>query len=410
MVYNSNQSKLEKKLVEAKLKLDFIKLEVCNNRLRLRCRKQGFNFTKYVAPYTLEGIESALSLAKEIESDIYRRVFDPTLIKYGLAKETTPKLTEITHLPVNLEPTLKEIWEIYKTSKSGSVAPRTKEAQWNAIDSFFLWLPPECLVLVNADKLLAKLRTKYSDGSLKPKLITLNAAVNLSIKLGKPIKQNTISPLLELLVLPPKKEIQAYSSKEIAVILAAFYNGRFDSSSSVISSSYYAGFVEFRFLTGCRPSEAIALTWSDIKLDNDKCQVVFSKRVAGKKDKSVQAGTKNGVAARVFPGNRQLRELIDSLPRIPNQLDLVFPSHRTKSVIDTHNFNNRWWQPIVNELVRLGELPLYLPFYDCRHCFITHMVRQGVDLATAAAVSGNSSETILANYLASNKELELPEI
>ena len=409
MVYNSNQSKLEKKLVEAKLKLDFIKLEVCNNRLRLRCRKQGFNFTKYVAPYTLEGIESALSLAKEIESDIYRRVFDSSLVKYGLAKETTPKLTEVVNLPVNLEPTLKEIWEIYKTSKSSSVAPRTKEAQWNAIDSFFLWLPSECLTLANADKLLAKLRTKYSDGTLKPKLITLNAAVNLSIKLGKPIRQNTISPLLDLLV-TPKREIKAYSSKEIVSILNAFYTGRFDSSSSVISSSYYAGFVEFRFLTGCRPSEAIALTWSDIKLEDEKCKIIFSKRIAGVRDKSIQAGTKNGVAARVFPGNKQLRELIDSLDRIPNEGNLVFPSPRTKSVIDTQNFNLRWWKPIVDELVRLGELPFYLPFYSTRHTFITHMVRQGVDLATAAAVSGNSSETILANYLASNKEVELPEI
>ena len=410
MVYNSNQSKLEKKLTEARLKLSIVKLDVNNNRLRLRCRQTGITFSKHVAPYTLEGIESALNLAKEIESDIYRRVFDSSLVKYGLAKETTPKLTEVVNLPVNLEPTLKEIWDTYKTSKASSVAPRTKEADWSTIDSWFIWLPPECLVLVNADKLLAKLRTKYSDGSLKTRLRTLNAAVNLSIKLGKPIKQNTISPLLELLVLPPKKEIQAYSSKEIAVILAAFYNGRFDKDSSNVSSSYYAGFVEFRFLTGCRPSEAIALTWSDIKLDNDKCQVVFSKRVAGKKDKSVQAGTKNGVAARVFPGNRQLRELIDSLPRIPNQLDLVFPSHRSKGVIDTHNFNNRWWQPIVNELVRLGELPFYLPFYDCRHCFITHMVRQGIDPATVGSISGNSSETILANYLASNKEVELPEI
>ena len=409
MVYNSNQSKLEKKLTEAKLKLDFLKLEVCNNRLRLRCRKQGTDFTKYVAPYTIEGIESALSIAKVIESDIYRRVFDSSLVKYGLAKETTPKLTEVVNLPVNLEPTLKEIWDTYKLAKASSVAPRTKEVNWYPIDNWFIWLPKECQILANADKLLQTLRGKYKDTTLKPLLVTLSAAVNLSIRLGKPIKSNTIAALLELLV-TPKKEIQAYSSKEIAVILAAFYKGRFDKDSSVVSSSYYAGFVEFRFLTGCRPSEAIALTWSDIKLEGDRCQVVFSKRVAGMKDKSVQAGTKNGVAARVFPGNKQLKELIDNLPRIPNEGNLVFPSHRSKKVIDTHNFNNRWWQPIINELVKLGELPFYLPFYDCRHTFITHMIRQGIDIASLGAISGNSSETILANYLASNKDITLPEI
>jgi len=410
MVYNSNQNKLEKKLVEAKLKLSIVKLDVNNNRLRLRCRQAGIAFSKHVAPYTLEGIESALNLAKEIESDIYRRVFDPSLVKYGLAKETTPKLTEITHLPVNLEPTLKEIWETYKLAKANSVAPRTREADWTPIDNWFIWLPKECLILANADKLLAKLRTKHSDGSLKTRLRTLSAAVNLSIKLGKPIRQNTIAALLELLVLPPKKEIRSYSSKEIATILKAFYDGRFDKDSSVVSSSYYAGFVEFRFLTGCRPSEAIALTWSDIKLDGDKCQVIFSKRVAGVRDKSIQAGTKNGVAARVFPGNRQLRELIDSLDRIPNEGNLVFPSQRSKGIIDQHNFVNNWWQPIIKELVRLGELPFYLPFYDCRHTFITHMVREGVDLATTARVAGNSIPTVINNYLASNENIELPEI
>lgn len=410
MVYNSNQSKLEKKLVEAKLKLSIVKLDVNNNRVRLRCRQTGITFSKHVAPYTLEGIDSALSIAKEIESDIYRRVFDPTLVKYGLAKETTPKLTEIVNLPLNLEPNLKEIWDTYKAAKANSVAPITKETDWAAIDNCFVWLPSECLILTNADKLLAALRRKYSDGSLRTKLRTLNAAVNLSIKLGKPIKQNTIAGLLDLLVLPPKKEIRAYSSKEITVILQAFYDGRFDKDSSVVSSAYYAGFVAFRFLTGCRPSEAIALTWDDIKLDNDKCQIIFSKRVAGMKDKSVQAGTKNGVAARIFPGNRQLRELIDSLDRIPNEKNLVFPSPKSKSVIDTHNFNNRWWQPIIKKLVELGELPFYLPFYDCRHTFITHMVRQGIDIASLGAISGNSSETILANYLASNKDITLPEI
>ncbi|MBD2148357.1 tyrosine-type recombinase/integrase [Sphaerospermopsis sp. FACHB-1194] len=381
-----------------------------NYRLRLRARSREINFEKHTYPLTKQGLKATIKIAQEIETDFFRGCFDTTLVKYGLAKPNAPKLTQITTLPINNEPDLKEIWENYKAIKTNSVAPRTKETYWTTIDSWLDNCPKKCLILSNADKLLAWLRTKHKDGGIKYPLRTLSAAVNLAIKLNKLKSANPLPALEETLKTTPKKKIQAYSKEEIKTIIETFKSGRFDKESSNVSSAYYAGLVEFRFLTGCRPSECIALTWDDIKWNGDKCQIVFNKRVAGRKDRSVQHGTKNGVDARIFPCNQQLKNLIKQLPKKDNPENLIFPSFRSNSYINQKDFNSDWWKPIVSKLVELGEVREYLPFYDQRHSFITHTIRSGVDIKTTGTISGNSTHTIINSYLASNDSIELPEI
>lgn len=376
-----------------------------NHRLRLRARSREISFEKYTFPLTKQGLKATIKIAHEIETDFFRGCFDPSLIKYGLAKKSDPKLTEITTLPINNEPDLKEIWENYKALKPDT-PKSTIRAKWQPIDKWLSKCPKECLNLANADKLLAWLRSQnLSDGYLEPSLRTLRSAVNLSIKLGKTKASNTIAALIPLLEIDDRN-IQIYTKTEAKMILAAFKSGRYDNDASAYSSTYYADFVEFRIRTGCRPSEAIALTWEDIKINGDKMQIIFNKRyVTGQ----LQQGTKNGISARIFPCNKGMIDFINNLPKIPNDKNLVFPSYMGL-YLDLANFNRRYWQPIVRSLALSKAISKELNFYDLRHSFITWLVRDGIDIKTIATICGNSPETIMKFYLASNDSIELPEI
>ncbi|MFM6003214.1 MAG: tyrosine-type recombinase/integrase, partial [Sphaerospermopsis kisseleviana] len=167
----------------------------------------------------------------------------------------------------------------------------------------------------------------------------------------------------------------------------------------------YANLVEFRFLTGCRPSEAIALTWDDIHDTGDKIQIIFDKRYSYGE---LLSGTKNGIHARIFPCNKQLTNFIRSLPKIPNENNLVFPAYEG-GYITSGNFSNIW-RKYISKLVSLGFVKEFLPWYDERHTFTTHIARSGHDLKTISSVVGNSPKTLIDNYLATNNEIELPEI
>ncbi|MBD2295256.1 site-specific integrase [Anabaena sphaerica FACHB-251] len=394
-------SKLQKALERANQKLDILKIEVDKSRLRIRCRKRDISFCKYTHASTLDGLEATTAICKEIESDYYRGNFDNTLVKYGLAKESTPKLTEIITLPS--EPNLMEIWESYKALKP-EPPKSTYNNRWIPVDRWLSECPSECLVISNADRLLAWLRSKYSDGYIHTPLSTIRTAVNLSIKLGKLKSGNPFSTLLSILEVD-SRSIQIYSKNEAKTILEAFKDGRFDKDKSAYSSAFYSGYVEFRIRTGCRPSEAIALTWNDIKFGNEKVSIIFNKRYSSGQ---LLQGTKNGVDARIFPCNKQMIEFLGLLPETPNDNNLVFPSYEG-TYIDQHNFHNRYWNPIVNKLFTQKLISKELTFYDLRHSFITWMLRDGVDIKTIATIVGNSPETIMKYYLASNDDIELPE-
>jgi integrase len=399
-------SKLERKLAQANASVKPLKIEVEKGRLRIRVRRKDINFTKYTFDYSDSGINATVSICQEILVDYYRGNFDSTLVKYGLVKPDTPKLTEVISLPVsdNSEPNLLEIWDAYKALKQDT-AKVSKSNCWTYIDRWLADCPPECLLLCNTDKLLTWLRTKYADGTLRSKFILLRAAINLAIKLGKPIKNNPMGTLIALLEIDGKN-IQIYSKSEAKIILQAFRDGRFDNDNSAYTSAYYAQFVEFRIRTGCRPSEAIALTWDDIKDNGDKMQIVFNKRYTSGQ---LLKGTKNGVDARIFPCNKQMIEFIRSLPTIPNENNLVFPAYRG-GYINGSKFFNSYWQPIIKSLFDIKAISKELAFYDLRHSFITWLVRDGIDIKTIATICGNSPETIMKYYLATNNDIELPEI
>lgn len=368
--------------------------------IRIRFTYQGQRKGWTIGKYSNDVLLAAIATADLINSDIAFRRFDETEVKYGNPK-AAKQYAEVLVLPVEKakEWDLKDCWEFYKECKIN--APKiAKEKNWKPIDSWLNECPSECLDLDNANKFINWLLTKYSQGTIDTRLRTIKAAINYAIEQGQLNRKNPFIKLSQELRVPKKKEIKSFDLDEARIIIDAFRTGRFDSKHTSISSAHYADFVEFRFLTGCRPSEAIALTWKDIHFENNRTKIVISKRYSCGE---LLIGTKNKVDARIFNCNGQLTEFLKHLEPIPNEHNLLFPSPYRK-YIDDHNFCRRWWKPIVTKLVELGEVKEYLPWYDVRHTFGTQSLRHGTDLQTLSSIMGNSPETLTKHYLAPNDD------
>jgi integrase len=91
------------------------------------------------------------------------------------------------------------------------------------------------------------------------------------------------------------------------------------------------------------------------------------------------------------------------------KINLMFPSVELVYV-NQGNWRSRYWKPVVDGLVKQGKVDKYLKPYCLRHSFITRLIREGVDIATVASLSGNGSKVILDKYLASKKDFDLPEL
>ncbi|MBF2056264.1 MAG: tyrosine-type recombinase/integrase [Cyanobacterium sp. T60_A2020_053] len=379
-----------------------LKVSIDNNNgtIRLRFTYQGKRESisyplNYFDP---QSQQIAIAKATEIHNDIYLyQKYDETKEKYQLK----PKL--IKHDFGQKELTLREIWEFYKELKRDDIAVTTKKNNWSKIDKTL----SENLTVDEVADYVILLLSKYAKTTTKRLLQDLSASIGLAISFGKFKGDNHVIKIIESLGVHKKKTIKSFTQEEVTVILNAFKYDQYLPEKALYNYSYYYNFVAFRFLTGTRPSEAIAVTCNDIFKKAGKTWLRINKRYVGGE---IVMGTKNGVDIRMFPVNDQLKDLIESIPKIDNPNNLLFPSI-TKTYIDRKNFSTRIWKPLILQLVNQGLVKEYLTFYDVRHTFITHLCRSGkADLQTIANIVGNSVPTLIRNYLAVDESLELPEL
>jgi integrase len=160
-------------------------------------------------------------------------------------------------------------------------------------------------------------------------------------------------------------------------------------------------YVKFLFHTGCRPEEAIALKWKHV----EKNRIYICEAVAT--DVRIRKTTKTDTP-RYFPINEELRAVFDAVrPENPDPNALVFPARRGKE-IDTHNFLNRVWRPVVEKLVEAGKVKEYLPQYNCRHTFITLCLESGIISRRVADWCGTSVAVIEEHYAGVIAHIQVP--
>ncbi|MEO0849582.1 MAG: tyrosine-type recombinase/integrase [Cyanobacteria bacterium J06648_1] len=384
---------------ERKAKIGIVSLSASRDnsiKLRFTYPKKKRNDLN-VSTNTDEGWINALRIAQTINADIELGQFDSTLARYSNRRSQALEIA-------SRQPNLLDLWETYKETSKTRVAATTIKKHWVQYERHYLGRTPKKLLeLDKASEFVGHLLSRYSSGSILPVFSNcLNPSVNLAVKTGK-IERNVYAAIP--IEKRSKKAIEAYEAHEVKAIVGAFYSDEYVKPSSVYPHSYYAPMIDFISLVGCRPSECHALTWNDIKQKNDRLYIRFNKAYS----QGILLPHTKTHETRLFPVNKQLKTLINTMATVENKHNLIFPSV-SLGYVNQKTFNRRYWKVIVQGLIDDGVLEKALRSYSLRHSFITRLIREGFDIATVARLSGNSTEMICKHYLASKEQFEVPEL
>ena len=159
---------------------------------------------------------------------------------------------------------------------------------------------------------------------------------------------------------------------------------------------YYA----FPFLAGTRPSEQLGLLWQDVDFE---ANVIHIRRILERDGRSAEM-TKTIAGTRDIPMAPLLREMLMAwrlrCPRLKGELHRVFPGPGRRQLwlmprtggggpLLYWNFLKRYWQPAF----RKAALPYVTP-HSARHCFISTMQAQGVEVGLVAKLAGHANPTV----------------
>jgi len=176
----------------------------------------------------------------------------------------------------------------------------------------------------------------------------------------------------------PQREPDPYTEEERDAILA-FYRAK--------RPHWAYAFVFFRFWTGCRPSEATAVKWGSVDLQNGKAVIALSRHLGE------ENATKTGASRRTITLLPNVVELLKSIVPLrvePNRH--VFTDGQGKP-IDQSEFNRYSFQAALRVLELRPR-----PFYNLRHTFISVALTLGSNQKWIAEQTGNSVAMIEEHY------------
>ncbi|BAZ37727.1 phage integrase [Calothrix sp. NIES-4101] len=332
--------------------------------------------------------------ARQIELDILCNNFDVTLEKY---KPQSQQVEFTTTSENKTHASLADLWDSYTEYKRSSLSPSTLAKDYHKIYRCInVNLPVRSL-----DKAIAIrdwLVANKSPLSAKKILTQFSACCDWAVRSGL-IGENPFEGMASDIKVPKgdreETDINPFSLEERDRIIAAFQENRY--------YKHYATLIEFLFITGCRPSEAVALQWKHVAIDFtvlrfEQAVVISSSGLTCKPGLKTQK-------KRVFPINQRLAGLLRSIKPVGVSDDgKVFPSPDGKW-IDVHNLSRRAWKTVLASLDGVK----YRKLYQTRHTFITMALKNGVDVKDVATMVGNSPEIIYRHYAGQSRELVLPE-
>ena len=335
--------------------------------------------------HTPVNIKAAQRICHQIELDILSGNFDRNFTKYRLTVSPAPRKPPKLYL--------YDFWKLYREYQLDRISPTTIKSEFNTIDKL---LKVDTRIEWENVKELQRIATeRYSSRTCVNCWKWLRACINWCIESGTlEARHNPFSTI-------PREWKQKKNSQGSLVFTAEEREAIVDAF-SVDTEKVYLHFVRFLFATGCRPEEAIALQWNDIKNDCILINKCYSKGI-------LRQETKTKVNRKI-PLNNTIRDLLSNQRElnISSKVSLVFPSKRG-TYIDLSNFGVRHWKPIVTELVATGRISEYLSTYHCRHTFISECLHKGIPIQQVAKWVGNSPEIIWRNYAGITKEYSIPD-
>ncbi len=379
-----------------------VQIKNSNDRLQLVFRFGGKRYYFSLGlPDTKVNRKAAEAKAKLIESDIAYDRFDPTLAKYKPQVQVEPVMSK-----EESGFSLITLWEKYTDFKSTQVAASTIARDYSKIAKRIAKLPSklESASSLNGVEIRDYLLKTYSSEVARRTLVQLNAASKWGVKSGL-LESNPFEGLpSDIKKTHRDTSCEIFTQEERDEILLALKSNTYCPTAAHDKHSYYLPYVQFMFLTGTRPEEAIALEWKDVAPDLSLITI----REALPSDVRIRGTTKTR-KTREFPCNEQLQALLAFIkPQQISPNQYVLPGPRG-GMLDSHNFLNRVWKPIVEGLVKEGKVRRYLPQYNIRHSVATWMLKT-LSVQDVAKVLGNSPQVIYQNYAGANQSLVIPQL
>lgn len=363
-----------------------ITLERFNDSLRLRWMLERKSYSLTPSKDTKEGLKIARAKAQAIDSDIALGSFDPTLEKYGKAKRTN--LYVVPDQPV--ETKLRELWDKFLADKLLHLKPKTQDeyANFSALldklgdDLMFDALSTKQALLrlttVDQTRRMLMYLSACCKWAVRHKLIQDNPFEGMASELPK--RQSATDPVGD-----------SFTEQERDAVIAAFRND----CRPGMNYSHYADIVEFWFLTGCRPSEAIGLSWDNVA--DDCYSVTFNGSISTIKGKQVfSKGSKNNKSRTIAISSRAAEILLSRKTDSTNPTDLVFPSPKSNA-INYPNFQSKIWGKVVDP-IKPNTTP-----YNCRDTFINMQLFRGISSTVIAKWCDTSTQQIDCAYADSIK-------
>ncbi|MGB3296405.1 MAG: tyrosine-type recombinase/integrase [Phormidesmis sp.] len=343
--------------------------------------------------------------AKQIELDILSGNFDETLAKYQPQVAIPDDEPEAIAEKELAGPDLSELWEKFVEYKRPQCSPNTMHFVYGTYSNYLDRLPT--YDLERAAEIRDFAVNTFPIESCKRFVVRLNACCKWACQSGL-ISENPFEGMAQEIKPPKAKrkseegDIFPFTVAEREAIIEALRANTFCNKHSAFKHEHYAGYVEFLFLTGCRPSEAIALQWKNVS--RDYSTVSFERAsISTASGRKMRDGLKTQDRRR-FPCNAKLKALLSSIKPERYSLEgLVFPGFSGK-VLNTASFRKTVWKPV---LAGLGVE--YRKPYQTRHTFITLALEHGLDAKDVAKLVGNSAEVIYRHYAASKREVSVPE-
>ncbi|WP_013321086.1 Arm DNA-binding domain-containing protein [Gloeothece verrucosa] len=376
-------------------------LKISNNRIQLVFTVAGQrHYLSTGLADTPTNRKVAARKAALIEDDIFKEKFDPTLEKY----KPQSKLTTVTPIftPDDEPPKtpLLDLWTQYTEFQRKHLEETTILRDYGKIEKRIRKFPKQ--FLEDAINIQTYLLKNYSTEVTKRTLKHLSACCNWAMR-KRLIAENPFKELAKEIKTKKTSQVsrKPFSRACVAAIISAFEHNTYSSKYSSVPHSYYAPYVKFLFHTGCRPEEAIALKWKHIQKDT----ILFCEAVPT--DVRIRKATKTD-KFRYFPINPELQTILETIkPEKCTADSLVFPAKNGKE-LDSHNFLNRVWKPIVEQLVNEGKVREYLPQYNCRHTFITLCLEDGIPSRRVADWCGTSVNVIEKHYAGAIANIQVP--